>query len=363
VFNKAGFSDSEVLQVILAAEPDQPLVSPFADASRTNEHQIMVRFNAFSASQNGGSPITSYELQVDNGFGGDFTPLIGFEEDSLETEFLFTENLHQSDYFRFRYRAKNVNGWGPFSPIAHLKAATVPQRPPKPAFVTADSTSVSLRLFESEHDGGQLIEKYELYVNIGGASPSFNKVESYDGFASELSVGSPDVTPGQIYKFIYRAYNSYGYSDFSEELNAAVGSFPAKNNPVRRVRATTHSLTLEWDQSAATELPVLGYRLNMNDGLGGSEMKPVFNSVPANVLSFTVSNLQTAREYLFTVEAFNYNGYDGVQSDAIGFIVCVEPSGLNKAKWTSISRTTITLEWTAPDNDGGCPVTSYSIYR
>lgn len=68
---------------------------------------------------------------------------------------------------------------------------------------------------------------------------------------------------------MYRAVNAYGESDFSEELNAGVGAFPPKMNSVRKVRTTLSSITLEWDSVVGSELPVLGYRLNINDGLGG----------------------------------------------------------------------------------------------
>ena len=53
----------------------------------------------------------SYELQVDNGMGGEFTSLPGFESASLETSYTFEENVASGSIFRFRYRCMNVNGW------------------------------------------------------------------------------------------------------------------------------------------------------------------------------------------------------------------------------------------------------------
>jgi hypothetical protein len=65
--------------------------------------------------------------------------------------------------------------------------------------------------------------------------------------------------------------NAYGYSDFSEELDAGVSSFPAKPNKVRKITSESGKtyITLEWDASSDTEIMVLGYMLSVDDGLGG----------------------------------------------------------------------------------------------
>jgi len=86
--------------------------------------------------------------------GGDFTSVIGSTKHSLETEFIYSENISKGAIFRFRYRCLNANGWSDFSPITHLKAATTPGRPPRPQFISADSQKVTMQLFESDNDGG-----------------------------------------------------------------------------------------------------------------------------------------------------------------------------------------------------------------
>jgi titin len=227
--NFEGFADSEVLNVILSAVPDKPSQAPYSDASITNEEKIQVVYDSLPASENGGSPILSSELQVDDGMGGEFTSLIGFDTESLKTQLLFTDVVEKGSIFRFRYRALNVNGWSPFSDISHLKSATIPQRPAKPSFVDSTSDSITLFFYESIEDGSQPIIRYELFVNEGYGSTTLNQVTTYDGSSNThtLQTSADAISAGIVYKFKYRAYNSYGYSDFSEELNSAVGSFPA----------------------------------------------------------------------------------------------------------------------------------------
>jgi hypothetical protein len=63
-----------------------------------------------------------------------------------------------------------------------------------------------------------------------------------------LTVTADAIVPSTIYKLKYRAVNEFGYSDFSEELNVGVASFPVKPNPVTKVLAESGStfITLAW---------------------------------------------------------------------------------------------------------------------
>jgi len=50
---------------------------------------------------------------MDDGLGGDYKSLIGGEYDVLFTTFM-TQDITKGFEYRFRYRCKNVNGWGVF---------------------------------------------------------------------------------------------------------------------------------------------------------------------------------------------------------------------------------------------------------
>jgi hypothetical protein len=145
-YNNAYWTDSEPLLAVLASVPDTPTSAPVSNASITNESRIQINYGPQPASENGGSPITSYELQVDNAKGGDFKNLIGGDSTgaSLETTYLYEVGIKSGDIYRFRYRSKNVNGWSSFSTITYIRAATVPERPAKPIFNTATATSITL---------------------------------------------------------------------------------------------------------------------------------------------------------------------------------------------------------------------------
>jgi hypothetical protein len=154
--------------------------------------------------------------------------LIGYTSDSLETTYTKAYNITQGTMYRFRYRCRNVNGWSSYSPITYIAAATIPVRPPAPVFSTATATSITLNLFPSTDSRGSSITSYELWKNAGGTSTLYS-ITSYDGYSSTATIttSAPDsLVAGSIYKFKYRALNDYGASDFSDEVNAGVTSFP-----------------------------------------------------------------------------------------------------------------------------------------
>lgn len=104
-----------------------------------------------------------------------------------------------------------------------------------------------------------------------------------------------------IYKFKVLATNSYGDSDLSEELNAGIGSYPAKPNKLRQVisQSSETQITLEWDTCPDTELRVISYTLLMNNGMGGNTFTPIYTNIYPNLRTFTVTNLTTSFTYKF----------------------------------------------------------------
>jgi hypothetical protein len=58
---------------------------------------------------------------------------------------------------RFRYRAANVVGWGPFSAIASILAAGPPSSPPAPTFASYVGGVLTVNVEPSTDNGGAAI--------------------------------------------------------------------------------------------------------------------------------------------------------------------------------------------------------------
>jgi hypothetical protein len=78
--NFAGDTDSLPLVLTLAAVPDTPVDQVTSDANVTSDSLIKVKYGPLTSSQNGGAPILSYELQMDDGRGGNYSALIGADD-------------------------------------------------------------------------------------------------------------------------------------------------------------------------------------------------------------------------------------------------------------------------------------------
>jgi hypothetical protein len=106
--------------------------------------------------------------------------------------------------------------------------------------------------------------------------------------------------------------------------------------------STETQITLEWDTIADTELPVIGYVLRINDGVGGNVYTETFSTKNPNIRKYIVGNLTTSLTYGFTIEALNFNS-NGEASDPADFVICTAPKELNPAWMVDVTQTTMTL--------------------
>ena len=108
-------------------------------------------------------------------------------------------------------------------------------------------------------------------------------------------------------------------------------------------------------------MPITGYKLYMSQGT--SEYTQINEgSENALVRWFEVTDLLPGGFYQFKVAAANFNG-DSESSDALEVYSCLPPSKPTMLKRVSGSRTSLTLSWQVPCDDGGCPLTGYSLFR
>lgn len=83
---------SQIGYIVLASTPLKPTDKPTSDMQVTNDSVIKVSF-ANPAVDNGGSPIISYELVIDDGMSGMFRSVIGMTSNSLLTTVIITEGI------------------------------------------------------------------------------------------------------------------------------------------------------------------------------------------------------------------------------------------------------------------------------
>ena len=97
--------------------PPQTVPQPLQiDLEFTFETQIRVIMTEMvDDAETGGSPITSYALDWDKGsFGNEWHSYTGTLDDNLKLTIDFTD-LTKGNYYRFKYRVKNIYGWSAYT--------------------------------------------------------------------------------------------------------------------------------------------------------------------------------------------------------------------------------------------------------
>ena len=192
-----------------------------------------------------------------------------------------------------------------------------------------------------------------------------------DGFASEWTIDSGLGDPGTVHRVKFRAVNEEGgESEFSNELVFALGPIPSTPQaPYKDIQGSSKtSILVKWDAVTEATLPVLGYRLYADTG-HRDEPRLVFDGVNlADTLMFLYDQdsnegqaLASNLYYRFHVTAVNFNG-EGIASPIAALQTCTTPGTIATPKIISISSSSVSVEWTAPSDDGGCPITSYHLY-
>jgi len=160
------------------------------------------------------------------------------------------------------------------------------------------------------------------------------------------------------------AVNKFGESLPSKKVIIGFGAKPtAPTSPLRDsavLRATSMQIT--WTRVTTADLPVLGYVLMRDDGLGGEFIQVYDGSKNPQLFSVSVNTLISPRTYRFKVYAVDVNG-GGVESSTSSFIACVVPSNLAIPILTAVEKQKFTVHWSMPKNFGGCVLTGYELWR
>jgi len=278
VLNEEGSTTSQIASYILATVPDTPAVAPSLVTSSSDSDTLVISVTEFTTGMNGGTAVIGYEIQVDDGEGGDFVTVQGGESQrTLATQVTVTDGIKKGVTYRVRYRAVNSIGTSDWSAVAYLTAATVPLPPPAPYVSSVDNTNVVLTLLETENNGGSTISNYELYCNEGADGSAFHKITAYSGGASTYtvnvgdSIGGHTIAVGNIYTFKYVAINAIGSSEDSDQIQVAIARAPTTPAaPTFNSELSNRTVNrIEWVAGTSLDSPVTGYHLYSDLGLDG----------------------------------------------------------------------------------------------
>jgi len=301
---------------------------------------------------NMGSAITTYRLYqaLESGafaqiFEGN---ALAFESLSLTTNFTY----------HYQVTAVNAAGEGPRSDSASMLCAGQAGKPTMVTFADNSRTETVVSWAAPSDDGGSPIIRYEVWYRDGldagpidrlawsGTGTMSDTISFITGAALQIEVAAVNLMAEQHSLPGTRSDTQIYYS---AELSTAPTSLTV-------AASTLVSVTVSWSVPFDSGgLPVLGYKVYMDDALGG----PFVEEYSGTATSFQKVGLATGYIYKTEVKAFTAKG-EGAAA-AINVSPCNEPGSVTSLAVLQRSGSLVQLGWNAPSDTGECPILGYTV--
>lgn len=220
-YNRVGEVISDSVAAVLASVPSTP--TPPTSVSDGSYLDIIMSIPA----SNGGSPITSYQLQIKYQPSDDWITELGATQDNIHLVFRVSRTIPQGQRVEARYRARNENGWSSYSNSAYLQMVGPPEMPERPTYLSSTGTTITVAITPVSDNNGAFVTKYYLFRDAGDYASEVNiPVSNYDGV--ELTYTVTGLTPGLKYRFTLQAENYAGKSPVSYETIIVAAELPSK---------------------------------------------------------------------------------------------------------------------------------------
>lgn len=234
---------------------------------------------------------------------------------------------------------------------AHYEALAFPG-PPRNLVAIPDDSQISLNWEAPAFSGGSAITNFRIYRGTASGATSF----IYE-VGNELTYTDTMLTNGQRYYYEITAVNAAGEGQPSNETS----TIPAVTPSAPRDLAATYGnrqVQLDWLAPASDGgSAVTGYRVYRGTTPTGKTLL----LEPGNVLTYTDTGLTNGQAYYYQVSALNANGEgpNSTEASATPIAVPTQPQNIQVNAGSGYCHIT----WAAPADNGGSPVTNYTVYR
>ena len=295
----------------------------------------------------GGSAIISYRIYGGTSRGGmQFLDAVPAKSPSYTA----TGLVNGFPYF-FYVTAFNRIGDGPSSSIVEVTPKGPPSAPQQLVAVPGDG-SVTLTWKPPVSDGGSLITHYKVY---GGRDRASLKCLATVG--TETAYVDLSLTNGITYFYQVLAMNALGEGPRCEVVEAMPIAPPGGVQDLTVVEGAGR-LVLMWSLPIETGgQPLTAIRIYRAEEQGPVKL---VRELGPSCKKFTDLNVTTGRQYRYDVVAVSIAGEgQPVTIRGIPFGAPGIPTGLSVTPGDG----RVTVRWGPPDNDGGRPVTGYTVFR
>ena len=209
--------------------------------------------------------------------------------------------------------------------------------------------------------GTEAVTHYVVQWKSGNGTYSADRQMSVDATSANFN----SLTKGTRYTFRVAAVSDAGIGDWSDEASAVPATVPGLVRSFRVV-ADNESLKLSWaPPSDNGGSPIIGYAVRWAAGRDARQQYDIDNP---RVRSHVLRGLQNGARYSVTIQAVNAAGAGTITNPGSG---AIPATFTPRAKAPSAPRNLraigtdggLTLTWSAPADDGGTTLLSYTIER
>jgi titin len=313
-------------------------------------------------SNNGGSPITGYKIEVKSG-SGSYSNLVS-NTGNTATAYSHTGLTTGTTY---TYRVSAINSIGTSAASSETSAtptssssSSVPSAPTGLVATASSATQVNLSWAAPSSNGGFAISGYKIEFKTG--SGAFANLVSNTG-TTTTSYAHTGLTSGTTYVYRVSAINQIGTGAASSEASAtptgssSSASVPGSVTSFVATAASPTQVNLSWGAPSNNGgSAITGYKIEAKKGSGGSFETLVANS-QSTATSFSHTGLTTGTTYYYRVSAVNSVGA-GSQSETSA---TPKETTTPTVTATAVSPTAITLTWVPPSQTYKQSITGYKI--
>src|SRR5437763_3442387 len=254
----------------------------------------------------------------------------------------------------YHWELHPLTGW-------RLSAPPTPPSAPQNLAATGGNAQVTLTWQAPASDGGSLITNYKIYR---GLAPTTETLLTTVG--NVLTYTDSAVTNGVTYYYQVSAVNSPGEGAKSNEASATPNAPPPPPTPPSAptnlvATAGNAQVGLTWQAPASNGgSPITNYRIYRGTSSNGETLKATIG----NVLTYTDTSVTNGVTYYYQVSALNNVGEGPRSNEASATPTApATPPGAPQGLGATAGDATVTLTWSAPNSNGGSPITNYRIYR
>ena len=295
-----------------------------------------------------GTPITDYVVQYSSDGGTSWTT---FADGTSTATSATVTGLTNGTAYLLRVAGLNAFGTGAYGQSAAVTPRTVASAPT--GVVGTPGNGQVLLSWTAPSNGGAAITDYVVEFSGNGGS---SWTTFADGTSTATSATVTGLTNGTAYLFRVAAVNAAGTGAYGQ--STAVTPRTVANAPTG-VAGTPgdRQVLVSWTAPFNGGAAITDYVVEFS-GNGGSSWT-TFADGTSTATSATVTGLTNGTAYLFRVAAVNAAG-----TGSFGQSTAVSPRTVATAPRNLVATPRngqASLSWTAPDSDGGSPITDYLV--